>query len=169
MFNHGNALFGVNIYTIAFWNLYIAAGKLIVPTSAKAEAGFGIEVEPVVVASLSDSAGSSDAIAQAFKQGNPSVPTPDWKTRLPPVVLRHAGVKSWSAFVSKAKGWAVKKAPGSYLVVPLKKVRLEGRVGLQEDRESAVAVTDHGDVSAVSVKIFQVISRSLLSERQISL
>jgi hypothetical protein len=164
LFNHGNALFGVNIYTIAFWNLYIAAGKLIVPTSAKAEAGFGIEVEPVVVASLSDSAGSSDA-----KQGNPSVPTPDGKTRLPPVVLRHAGVKSWSAFVSKAKGWAVKKAPGSYLVVPLKKVRLEGRVGLQEDRESAVAVTDHGDVSAVSVKIFQVISRSLLSERQISL
>jgi hypothetical protein len=75
LFNHGNALFGVNIYTMAFWNLYIAAGKLIVPTSAKAEAGFGIEVEPVFVASLSDSAGSSDAIAQAFKQGNPSVPT----------------------------------------------------------------------------------------------
>ncbi len=81
------------------------------------------------------------------------------------MVLRHAQVKSWSAFLRKAKGWAVKKQPASYLVVLLMKAHL----GLQEDRERGVAITDHGDVKAVAVDIFQVISGALLSERQIPL
>jgi hypothetical protein len=160
LFDHGIAPFGANINTTVFWNLYIVGEKLIVPTSAKAEAGFGIEVEPVLVALLTDAASSSDAIAQTLERGNPLIPTPDWKTAPSPVVLRHAGVKSWSAFLSKAKGWAVKKEPGSYLVAPLRKVRLGGRVGLQEDCERSAAVTGHGDLSAVSAQIFQVISNS---------
>jgi hypothetical protein len=161
LFNRGIALFGVNINTTVSWNLYIAGEKLIVPTSAKAEAGFGIEVEPVFVALLADAACCSDAIAQTLERGNPSVPTPNWKTAPSPVVLRHAGVKSWSAFLRKARGWVVKKQPGSFLVAPLRKVHLGGRAWLQEDREHGETITDHGGVSAVSVRIFQVISSSL--------
>ena len=115
-------------------------------------------MEPVFVALLADAARCSDVIAQTLERGNPSIPTPNWKTAPPPVVLRHAGLRSWSAFLRKAQGWVVKKQPGSYLAAPLRKVHLGG---LQEDREHGETIPDHGDVKAVSVKIFEVISGSL--------
>lgn len=139
------------------WNIYVVRNNVIAPTCAKAEAGFGVEVEPVFTAPIGDVAGAADAIAQSIRSGNPIVPTPDWRKRKNPI-LGPAGVRSWSAFMKRAACWCITKSAGTYAITPYKKVTLDGSLVLQSDTERGVAVPDLGDIQLVAREILEIIS-----------
>jgi hypothetical protein len=69
--------------------------------------GFFLDVEPVAVVPLSNTAAVHQAFAETIARGNPKVPIPKPPEYPPPVVLKYAGVKSWATFARKTSTWAV--------------------------------------------------------------
>jgi hypothetical protein len=91
------------------------------PTMAKAEAGFYLEMEPVQVVSASDTQALQTAIKHIVSKGNPIVATPS-RTNFPkPFLQRYAKVKSWSIFEKDAQIWKVVEEAGMYHVKPGRK------------------------------------------------
>ena len=82
------------------FNLYLRKGKVFIPTCGHVPGGPYRDIEPVTVVEVSD----IDSLRQAFRQtiarGNPPVgPYP--RPNPPPVVLKHAGVKSLGGFCAR--------------------------------------------------------------------
>ena len=74
------------------------SGQVFVPTMAKTDAGFWLEVDPVEQAAASDVSSIAAALQRCASRGNPAVQTPprsafpDW------VVLKHANIKKLREF-----------------------------------------------------------------------
>jgi hypothetical protein len=111
--------------------LYIRKGLAYVPTEARTEAGFYLEVEPIEVVTASDEAALEKALLDTIRRGHPIVPTPDWRDTTSSVA-RCAKVKSWSAFQRDALCWGVGLEGGQYVIAPWRK---SGR-GFEPDREA---------------------------------
>jgi hypothetical protein len=78
-------------------HLYLRKGRVFVPTLGRVPGGPYRDIEPVTVVEVSDTDGLRRAFRQTIARGNPPVgPYP--RPNPPPVVLKHAGVKSWGAF-----------------------------------------------------------------------
>ena len=58
------------------WHVYLRKGIVFVPTVAKTEAGFFLDIDPVAVLESSDRQQVSEAIKAAILKGNRTVPTP---------------------------------------------------------------------------------------------
>jgi hypothetical protein len=98
------------------FNLYLRKEKVFVPTCGRVPGGPYRDIEPVTVVEVSD----IDSLRQAFRQtiarGNPPIgPYP--RPNPPPVVLKHAGVKSWGAFARGASPWVVEERDGKYQII----------------------------------------------------
>lgn len=86
-----------------------------VPTVGR-RGGAYTNIEPVAVVPVANTDALRRALLDAIGRGN--VPIPLLKGRHPPpVVLKYAGVKSWSAFARNASGWSIKDKSGSYEIV----------------------------------------------------
>jgi hypothetical protein len=87
----------------------------------KMDIGFYRGVEPVEVASASDADALHKALQTTIAHGNPDVPMlrrSEWK---PPVVLKYAGVKTWSAFERGMRLWSIEDKDGVYQIAEQKK------------------------------------------------
>ena len=92
---------------------------MFLPTAGNVHIGLHRDIEPVEVVAVSN----TDAMRQAFHatiaRGNP--PTPHYThprgVYPQPVVLKYAGVKSWSAFARGASSWTIKEKNGVYQIV----------------------------------------------------
>lgn len=100
------------------WQLYLRRNTTYVPTVARTEAGYYIDIEPVRVVSAKDSNALQRAIEQAMTEGNPNIPAPTRAAFPKPVVLKYAKVKSWSAFEGDALYWQILETDGTYQVKP---------------------------------------------------
>lgn len=80
------------------WHLYIHKGTAYVPTVARTEAGFYMDIDPVAAIPASAFEILRRAITETMGKGNPIVPTPTRAAFPEPVVLKYAKVKSWPAF-----------------------------------------------------------------------
>jgi hypothetical protein len=72
-----------------------------VPTVVKLQTGAYMDVDPVAVVPVANTDGIRHALLDAIARENAIVPPPpkdDWP---PPVLLKYAGVKTWSAFVAR--------------------------------------------------------------------
>jgi hypothetical protein len=78
--------------------------------------GFYRGVEPVVVVSGADVEALRDALRAMISRGNPAVPMLPRRKIPPPVLLKYAGVKSWSAFEQGMLAWTVKKRDGAFRI-----------------------------------------------------
>jgi hypothetical protein len=79
-------------------HLYLRKGTVYLPTMGKMDKGFYRGIEPVAAVPASDTDGVRQALHATIARGNPIVPMlrrSEWK---PPVLLKYAGVKYWSAF-----------------------------------------------------------------------
>src|ERR1700693_2456187 len=91
-------------------HLYIRNGTAYVPTAAKTEAGYSLDIEPVEVTPISDEEDFLGAIRRTIDRGHPMVPTPTRATGFPkPVVLRYAKVRSFADFEKDASYWQLHK------------------------------------------------------------
>jgi hypothetical protein len=99
------------------YGLYLRKGTLFVPTNGRVEGG-GIlrDIEPVEVVPISNIEAVRQALRATIARGNPAIPHPPRGTRLQPVVLKYAGVKTWSAFARYATRWRIREKDGSYQI-----------------------------------------------------
>ncbi len=95
--------------------LYIIGNKAIIPTVARTQAGYYLEVEPVTHLDLADPK-LSEAMRKSLDGGNPIVPTSSRATFPEPVVLRYTGAKSWKKFAELADCWTVTERNGTFVL-----------------------------------------------------
>jgi hypothetical protein len=97
-------------------DVYLRKGILYVPTMGKMGEGFYRGVEPVAVVALSNTAEVQRALQTAIARGNPIVPMLPRREIPPPVLLKYAGVKSWSEFERGMKFWNIKDSDGVFQI-----------------------------------------------------
>jgi hypothetical protein len=101
---------------------YLRNHVVYLPTMGKMAAGFYRGVEPVAVAPASNAEGLRNELQQSIVRGNPDVPMLLRKNIPPPVILKYAGVKSWSAFERGMLFWTMEDTSGAFQIVQQRKL-----------------------------------------------
>jgi hypothetical protein len=97
-------------------SVYLRKGEVFIPTLGHVPRGPYRDIEPVAVVEVSDAEGLRRAFRETIARGNPPVgPYP--RPNPPPVVVKHAGVKSWGAFARGASTWLVKQQEELYQII----------------------------------------------------
>lgn len=97
-------------------HLYLRKGILYVPTMGKMDEGFYRGIEPVAVLSASNSESVRECLRAAIARGNPVVPVLPRRKIPPPVLLKYAGIKSWSEFERGMLFWTIEKRGGTFQI-----------------------------------------------------
>jgi hypothetical protein len=97
-------------------HLYLRGNTVYLPTMGKMGEGFYRGVEPVTVVSASDFDGVRKALRETIARGNPVVSILRRSEIPPPVLLKHAGVKNWSAFERGMMFWTIKEKNGAFQI-----------------------------------------------------
>lgn len=100
-------------------HLYLRKGLVYLPVLARTEAGFYIETDPVVVETV-DSPNLRKAFVDTIAKGNPRVPVPDRDAWPQWVVLKHAKVRSMSAFERSALHWDIEQDEEGVKIIYMK-------------------------------------------------
>lgn len=103
------------------YHVYLRKGTLFVPTTGLVEKGLLRDVEPVSVFSVSNTEGVRQALHATIARGNPPTPHYSRGSYPQPVVLKCAGVKTWSAFSREAKSWSIEEDNEIYRIVGYRK------------------------------------------------
>jgi hypothetical protein len=132
------------------WHVYVRQGIAYVPTVAQAEAGFYIGIEPVVAVPATDVDAVQAAVRQAIGKGNPRIPTPSRAAFPQPVVLKHARVKSWSAFEKGASLLTISRKDERYKIQAGRK---RHDAGWEPDPSQIELMPEGADVEAVAERV----------------
>jgi hypothetical protein len=100
-----------------FFHFYLRNGIVFVPTTGLVERGPYRDMEPVVVAPVSNPDAVRQAIRAAISRGNPPAPTYPPGGHPQPVVIKYAGVKSWAAFARGTLPWGIDERDGTYQII----------------------------------------------------
>jgi len=101
--------------------LYLRNGTVYLPTMGKMGEGFFRGVKPVSVVAASNTDGVRQALQATISRGNPIVPMLRRSEWQPPVLLKYAGVKSWSAFERGMSFWMIEDDGTSFRIAGQKK------------------------------------------------
>ena len=96
------------------YKCYLRDGAVYVPTVGR-RGGAYTDIDPVTVVSVTNADGVRRALLDAIAKKNPAVPLQKGKWP-PPVVLKHAGVKTWAAFDRNSLTWNIKENNGNYRI-----------------------------------------------------
>src|SRR5580704_16895643 len=96
---------------------YLRNGVVYVPTVVKLQTGAYVGVEPVAVTSVANTDGLRRAFLDTIARGNAVVPPPPKDNWPPPVLLKYAGAKTWSAFARGTSVWKIEEEDGIYQIV----------------------------------------------------
>jgi hypothetical protein len=94
---------------IMLWHIYLRKGTVFIPTVARTDAGFYMDIDPVEIVESGNRSRIVDAIKSSIVKGNPIVETPTRAAFPKPVVLKYTNVKSWGTFEKNAFCWTIKK------------------------------------------------------------
>jgi hypothetical protein len=120
-----------------YYSCYLRKLTVYVPTTAKLATGAYTEIEPVAEVAITDTAGLRQAFRDTIARGNAIVPNPPKNNWPPPVLLKYAGVKSWSAFMRGAVVWSIKELDEAYQIVGH---RVHAKGYWEEDPEQKIAL-----------------------------
>jgi hypothetical protein len=98
------------------WNIYLRQQTVFVPTVAKTDAGYFLEIAPVVVIKSTDCQEIIEAVKNVISKGNPMIPTPSRENFPKAVILEYAKAKSWSVFVKLAFCWEIAESESTFQV-----------------------------------------------------
>jgi hypothetical protein len=100
---------------------YLRDGIVYVPTVAMREGGpVYTDIEPVAVVPATNTAALRRALLEAIGRKNIVVPVPKGKWPAP-ILLKYAGVRSWSAFARNASLWSIEEEGGVFQIVGYRK------------------------------------------------
>jgi hypothetical protein len=101
--------------------IYLRNAVVLVPTVGQIDGGPYLEVEPVFVHDIADEAGIVGTVAPMLSRANPLVAGPagcgreSWPK---PVVLQHAGAKSWVGFARSTLCWNILRSDSDIQICP---------------------------------------------------
>ncbi len=98
-------------------HLYLRKGIVFIPTSGLVHKGLHRDIEPVAVVPASNANAIRTALYATIARGNPPTPPYPPGSRPQPVVVKHAGVKTWGAFARDASPWSIEERGGMYHIV----------------------------------------------------
>lgn len=127
-------------------HVYLRKGTVYLPTMGIVEKGFYRGVEPVTVVSVANIESLRQALLAIIARGNPTVPRLRRSEYPPPVLLKYAGVKTWSAFDRDASLWTVGEESGRFVIVSYKKRPTGESV---QDRDNKIEFPPDSTVDAV--------------------
>lgn len=96
---------------------YLRNGIVYVPTVAKLTTGAYLDIDPVVVESVANAVGLRRTFLDANTRSNPVISPPQKGKWPPPVLLKYAKVKSWSAFAPGTSMWTIKEEDRNYQII----------------------------------------------------
>jgi hypothetical protein len=102
------------------WHVYLKDNVVFVPTTGALDKGVYREIEPVAVVPLSNTEGVRRALQATIARGNPPARYSAGNFP-PPVLLKYAGVKPWSAFARGTLTWSVEQTDGLYRIFGYRK------------------------------------------------
>ena len=102
--------------------VYLRKGTMYLPTLGIMEKGFYRGIEPVSVVSVANTEAVRQALLATIARGNPTVPRLRRSEYPPPVLLKYAGVKTWSAFDSDTSLWTISEEGGRFVIVAYRKL-----------------------------------------------
>ncbi len=136
------------------YNAYLRRGIVYVPTVVRHDAGGHMDIEPIAVVPVSDANGPRRAFRDTISRGNTVVRTPSRDEYPPPAILKHAGVKTWSAFARAASSWSIKERDGNYQIVGYR----THRAGYwEEDPEQKTSFPPGTTVEAVIERMIEIL------------
>jgi hypothetical protein len=94
---------------------YLKKGMVYLPTTIKQGSSY-LDIEPVIVVPIADTKALRRAMREAMLKQNRYVPPLVDKAPKPPVLLKHTGDKSWSAFKRGAVLWSIYEENGKYQI-----------------------------------------------------
>jgi hypothetical protein len=98
------------------FHAYLRNAITYVPTVVKLQTGAYMDVDPVAVVPIANTDGLYRALLDAIARKNAIVPPPPKNDWPPPILLKYAGVKSWSAFARNAAVWSIQETNGNFLI-----------------------------------------------------
>ena len=114
-------------------------------------------VEPVAVAPAKNTEALRQALKATIARGNPVVPQPqgqqDWP---PPVVLKYAGVKSWSAFERGLQVWDINESDGIFQIAG----NVRGPHGWVEDPKQTITFPPGTSVDDVIDRMIAILQEA---------
>jgi hypothetical protein len=129
--------------------VYLRKGAIYLPTLGIVEKGFYRGVEPVAVVSVANTEALRQALLATIARGNPTVPRLRRSEYPPPVLLKYAGVKTWTAFDSDTSLWTITEDGGRFVIASYRKLPTGESVQNKDDKiefpvgSSVDAVVDH--------------------------
>jgi hypothetical protein len=99
------------------YHSYLKNSVVYIPTVAQLTTGAYVDVDPVAVESVANTDGLRRSLLDTLSQKNSVISPPPKGKWPPPVLLKYAGVKSWSAFARGASMWSVKAENGNYQIL----------------------------------------------------
>jgi hypothetical protein len=139
-------------------HIYLRKGMVIIPTSGSVHRGLHRDVEPVAAVAASDTDAVRRALLDTIARGNPLTAYYSRGTYPQPVVLKYAGVKTWSAFARGTSNWTIKEKDGRYQIVGYK-MHPDGWVEDPEQITSFAVGTTLDDVVDRAIEIVQEAAR----------
>ncbi len=100
-----------------YHHCYLKKHTVYIPTIAKRVTGAYTGIVPVAVVAVTDTEGLRRALLDTIARGNPIIPNPETDKWPPPVLLKYAGAKSWSAFMRDTALWSITNDGGTYQIV----------------------------------------------------
>lgn len=137
------------------YKCYLRDGVVYVPTVGK-RGGAYTDIDPVAVVPITNADGLRRALLDAIARKNPAVPLHKGKWP-PPVVLKYAGVKTWSAFDRNASTWNIKENDGNYRIGGYRKHPDGYRV---EDREQEIQFPPGTTIEAVVDRMIAILQEA---------
>jgi hypothetical protein len=106
-----------------FVECYLREGAVYVPTVARrASSPIYTIIEPIAVVPLKDPDAVRAALLESLSRGNVIIADPDPQAlRAPPIILKYARVRSWSAFFRTAFSWSITQKDGAYQILVYRK------------------------------------------------
>ncbi len=105
------------------FHAYLRNAIVYVPTVVKLRTGAYMDVEPVAVVPAANTDGLRRALLEAIARKNAIVPPPPKDNWPPPILLKYAGVKTWSAFARGASVWSIEEEDDKRQIVGHRKHR----------------------------------------------
>jgi len=132
-------------------------GIVYMPTMGKMGKGFYRGVEPVAVVPAKNTEALRQALKATITRGNPAVSQPqrrqDWP---PPVILKYAGVDSWSEFERGRRVWDINESGGMFQIAP----NIRGPYGWVEDRDQTIKFPPGTSVDSVVARMVAIVQKA---------
>lgn len=143
-------------------HFYLRQGVVYIPTWGVIGKNFYRGVEPVAVVPLSNTDALRRALSHTIARGNPSVPDLPGSQWPPPVTMKYAGVKTWSAFERGTSYWGVEEHDGIFRIMFHQKADTEG---FKEEKEKRITFPAGTKADSVIDRMISILQEAATQKR----